>query len=38
MEKNNKIKIMGVFATILLLVIVITASFAYFGSFNGKFK
>ena len=34
MEKNNKIKIMGVFATILLLVIVITASFAYFGSFN----
>ena len=34
MEKNNNIKIMGVFATVLLLVIVITASFAYFGSFN----
>ena len=34
MKKNNNIKIMGVFATVLLLVIVITASFAYFGSFN----
>ena len=34
MEKNNNIKIMGVFATVFLLVIVITASFAYFGSFN----
>ena len=34
MEKNNNIKIMGIFATVLLLVIVITASFAYFGSFN----
>ena len=34
MGKNNNIKIMGVFATVLLLVIVITASFAYFGSFN----
>ena len=32
--KINNIKIMGVFATVLLLVIVITASFAYFGSFN----
>ena len=34
MEKNNNIKIMGVFASILLLFIVITASFAYFGSFD----
>ena len=34
MEKNINVKIMGVFASILLLVIVITASFAYFGSFN----
>ena len=34
MIKNNKVKIMGVFASVLLLVIVITASFAYFGSFN----
>ena len=34
MEKNINIKIMGVFASILLLVIVITASFAYFGSFD----
>ena len=34
MEKNNNIKIMGVFATVLLLVIVIAASFAYFGTFN----
>ena len=32
--KINNIKIIGVFASILLLVIVITASFAYFGSFN----
>ena len=32
--KINNIKIMGVFATVLLLVIVITASFAYFGSFD----
>ena len=32
--KINNIKIMGVFASILLLFIVITASFAYFGSFN----
>ena len=34
MEKNINVKIMAVFATVLLLVIVITASFAYFGSFN----
>ena len=34
MIKNNNIKIMGVFTSVLLLVIVITASFAYFGSFN----
>ena len=34
MIKNNNIKIMGMFASVLLLVIVITASFAYFGSFN----
>ena len=34
MIKNNNVKIMGVFASILLLLIVITASFAYFGSFN----
>ena len=34
MEKNINVKIMGVFASILLLFIVITASFAYFGSFN----
>ena len=34
MEKNINVKIMGVFATVLLLVIVITASFAYFGSFD----
>ena len=33
MEKNN-VKLIGIFATVLLLVIVITASFAYFGSFN----
>ena len=34
MEKNVNVKIIGVFASILLLFIVITASFAYFGSFN----
>ena len=34
MEKSKNIKLLGVFATVLLLVIVITASFAYFGSFN----
>ena len=34
MEKNLNVKIMGVFASILLLFIVITASFAYFGSFD----
>ena len=34
MGKNNNIKIMGVFASVLLLVIIVTASFAYFGSFN----
>ena len=34
MEKNINVKIMGVFASILLLFIVITASFAYFGSFD----
>ena len=34
MEKNINVKIMGVFASILLLFIVITASFAYFGTFN----
>ena len=34
MEKNINIKIMGVFASILLLFIVITSSFAYFGSFD----
>ena len=34
MEKNNNIKIIGVFASVLLLVIIVTASFAYFGSFN----
>ena len=34
MKKNINVKIMAVFATVLLLVIVITASFAYFGSFN----
>ena len=34
MEKNINIKIMGVFASVLLLVIIVTASFAYFGSFN----
>ncbi len=34
MEKNNNIKLIGIFASILLLVIVVTASFAYFGSFD----
>ena len=34
MEKNINVKIMGGFASILLLFIVITASFAYFGSFD----
>ena len=34
MEKNINIKIMGVFASVLLLVIIVTASFAYFGSFD----
>ena len=34
MEKNINVKLMGVFASILLLFIVITASFAYFGTFN----
>ena len=34
MIKNNNVKLMGIIATVLLLVIVITASFAYFGSFN----
>ena len=34
MIKNNNVKIMGVLASILLLLIVITASFAYFGSFD----
>ena len=34
MKKNNNIKIMGVFASVLLFVIIVTASFAYFGSFN----
>ena len=32
--ENNNIKLMGIFALVLLLVIVVTASFAYFGSFN----
>ena len=34
MIKNINVKIIGVFASILLLFIVITASFAYFGSFD----
>ena len=34
MEKSKEIKLLGVFASILLLVIIVTASFAYFGSFN----
>ena len=33
MIKNNNVKIMGLFASVLLLVIIVTASFAYFGSF-----
>ena len=32
--ENNNVKLIGVFASVLLLVIVITASFAYFGSFD----
>ena len=33
--KNNKVKIMGVISNIILLIIIIiTASFAYFGTFN----
>lgn len=34
MIKNNKVKIIGVISSIILLVIVITASFAYLGLFN----
>ena len=34
MENNNNIKLIGIFASVLLLVIIVTASFAYFGSFN----
>lgn len=34
MIKNNKVKIIGVILSIILLVIVITSSFAYFGLFN----
>ena len=34
MIKNNKVKITCVISSIILLIIVITASFAYFGSFN----
>ena len=34
MEKNINVKLMGVFASVLLLVIIVTASFAYFGSFD----
>ena len=34
MEKSINVKIMALFATVLLVFIVITASFAYFGSFN----
>ena len=34
MIKNKNVKIMGIISSIILLVIVITASFAYFGSFN----
>ena len=37
MIKNNNIKIIGVFAPFLLLVIAITASFAYFGSFTSPY-
>ena len=32
--KKNHLKLIGVFASVLLLIIVITASFAYFGSFD----
>ena len=34
MIKNKNVKIMGIISSIILLIIVITASFAYFGSFN----
>ena len=34
MKKNNKGKFLAVFATVLLLTILITASFAYFGMFT----
>ena len=34
MIKNNKIKIIGLFASILFLMLMITASFAYFGTFS----
>ena len=37
MIKNNNIKIIGVFASFLLLVISITASFVYFGSFTSPY-
>ena len=32
--ENNNVKLIGVFASVLLLVIIVTASFAYFGSFD----
>ena len=34
MIKNKNVKIMGIISSVILLIIVITASFAYFGSFN----
>ena len=34
MEKTTQTKIISIFASVFLLVIVIGASFAYFGSFN----
>lgn len=34
MIKNNNIKIMGMLSSVLLFMIIATASFAYFGSFN----
>lgn len=34
MIENNKIKIIGLFASILFLMLMITASFAYFGTFS----
>lgn len=34
MIKNNNIKIMGLLSSVLLFMIIATASFAYFGSFN----